>query len=52
MINIAICGVCGKMGKRVAVLASQDRDISIVGATEVRGCSFVGVNLGKHSSRS
>jgi len=48
MINIVICGVCGKMGKRIAVLASQDKDISIVGATEVQGCSFVGVNLGKH----
>jgi len=47
MIKIIVCGVCGKMGKRIAVLASRDKDISIVGATEVQGCSLTGVNLGK-----
>ncbi len=47
MIKIVICGVCGKMGKRIATLASRDKDISIVGATETKGCSFVGVNLGE-----
>ena len=46
MIKIVICGVCGKMGKRIATLASRDKDVSIVGATETIGCSFVGVNLG------
>lgn len=47
MIKITICGVCGKMGKRIAALASRDKEISIVGATEVKGCSLVGVNLSK-----
>ncbi len=47
MIKIVICGVCGKMGKRIATLASRDKDISIVGATETKGCSFAGVNLGE-----
>lgn len=47
MIKIVICGVCGRMGKRVATLASRDKDISIVGATEIKACSLVGVNLGK-----
>ncbi len=47
MIKIIICGVCGRMGKRIATLASRDKDMSIVGATEIKGCSFVGVNLGE-----
>ena len=47
MIKIVICGVCGRMGKRIATLASRDKDISIVGATETKGCSFTGVNLGE-----
>ncbi len=47
MIKIVICGVCGRMGKRIATLASRDKDISIVGATETKGCSFAGVNLGE-----
>jgi len=47
MIKIAICGVCGKMGKRIAAMASRDKDIAIVGATEIKGCSLIGINLGK-----
>lgn len=47
VIKLAICGVCGKMGKRIAILASRDKDFSIEGATEVKGCSLIGVNLGK-----
>jgi len=47
MIKIVICGVCGRMGKRIAVLASRDKAVSIVGATEIRGCSLVGISLGK-----
>jgi len=46
MIKIAICGVCGRMGKRIALLASRDKNLSIVGATEIKGCSLVGVKLG------
>ncbi|MFH1791510.1 MAG: 4-hydroxy-tetrahydrodipicolinate reductase [Candidatus Omnitrophota bacterium] len=46
MIKLAICGVCGKMGKRIAVLASRDREVSIATATEIKGCSLVGVKLG------
>lgn len=47
MIRIIICGVCGRMGKRIAALASKDKGVSIVGATEIKGCSLVGVNLGE-----
>ena len=47
MIKIAITGVCGKMGKRIAVLASKDQEVSIVGATEIKGCSLTGVNLSR-----
>lgn len=47
MIRLAICGVCGKMGKKIAVLASRDKEVSIAGATEIKGCPLVGVNLGR-----
>jgi len=47
MIKIGICGVCGRMGKWIAVLASHDEELAIVGATEVKGCSLVGVSLSK-----
>lgn len=47
MIKIAICGVCGRMGKRIAALASHDNDVAIVGATEIKGCSLVGISLSK-----
>jgi len=46
MINITICGVCGRMGKRIATLATYDSELSIVGATEIKGCSLIGINLG------
>jgi len=52
MIKIAICGVCGRMGKRIATLATYDTDIEIAGATEVKGCSLIGVNLGKELKNS
>lgn len=52
MIKLTICGVCGKMGKRIAILASRDEEISIVGATEIKGCSLAGVNLSKELKTS
>jgi len=47
MVKVAICGVCGKMGKRIALLATHDKDVEITGATEIKGCSLIGVNLGR-----
>jgi len=46
MVKVTICGVCGKMGKRIAALASRDPELAIAGATEIQGCSLIGVNLG------
>ena len=42
MINIGIYGICGKMGARIAALASADQDISIVSAIERGGHSMIG----------
>jgi len=43
MVKIAICGVCGKMGSRIFNIALQDKDVEIVGLTEVKNH----VNIGK-----
>ena len=48
MVNIIVCGVCGRMGKRIAALATKDENLHVVGATEIKGCSFVGSDIGSH----
>ncbi|MFC1632063.1 4-hydroxy-tetrahydrodipicolinate reductase [Candidatus Omnitrophota bacterium] len=47
MIKIAICGCCGKMGQRIAYLASQDSDFCVSAAIEVKDHSAVGQQLGQ-----
>ena len=42
MANIIVCGICGKMGKRIASLICADDELQLIGATEIRSCSFVG----------
>lgn len=34
MINLVVCGICGKMGKRIAALALESEKFKLVGATE------------------
>ena len=46
-IKIAISGSCGRMGKRIAALALEDKDIKLVGAAEFRGHPDTGKELGK-----
>ena len=45
--KIVITGCCGRMGQRIAVLASNDPEIEIVGATEAKGHNKIGSNLSK-----
>lgn len=46
MINIAINGVCGRMGLRIAELVAQDEGLKLVAALEMRGHPDVGKDLG------
>ncbi|MGC8790815.1 MAG: 4-hydroxy-tetrahydrodipicolinate reductase [Desulfurella sp.] len=34
MVNLIVCGVCGKMGRRIATLALQSDQFKLIGATE------------------
>ncbi|MFC1807407.1 4-hydroxy-tetrahydrodipicolinate reductase [Candidatus Omnitrophota bacterium] len=46
MIKITIVGCCGRMGMRIASLASEDNEIKIAGAVEIKGSPNIGKNLG------
>ncbi len=48
MIKIVVCGICGRMGKRIASLATEDANFKLVGVTEIIGCSFIGTDIGSH----
>ncbi len=45
MINIAINGVCGRMGIRIATLVAEDKDLKLVTALEMKGHQNIGNNL-------
>ncbi len=47
MIKLGIAGVCGKMGRRIFDLASQNRDFEIMLALEQKGTAVIGKELGK-----
>lgn len=49
MINLIVCGICGKMGRRIATLALESDKFKLVGATEANPDCIgkdVGVVLG------
>jgi 4-hydroxy-tetrahydrodipicolinate reductase len=46
MINLVISGICGRMGIRIGVLASADKDFKISGGLEFSGNSAVGKDIG------
>ncbi len=46
MIKILISGICGRMGKGIGLLASQDRDFKIVGALESKESPDIGKDVG------
>lgn len=47
MIKLGIAGACGKMGRRIFELASQNKDFDITLALEKKGTSLIGKELGK-----
>jgi 4-hydroxy-tetrahydrodipicolinate reductase len=51
MINIAINGVCGRMGLRIATLVAEDKDLELVAALEVKGHQHIGKDLSAIISR-
>jgi 4-hydroxy-tetrahydrodipicolinate reductase len=42
MVNVIVCGACGRMGKRIIDVLSQDGDIELVGAIEAKGHEGLG----------
>ena len=47
MIKLGISGVCGKMGRRIFELASNDKDFEVTLALEKKGTPLIGRELGK-----
>lgn len=47
MIKIVISGISGKMGARIAALASQDKDVEITGALEASSNPAIGKDIGE-----
>ena len=47
MIKLGIAGVCGKMGRRIFELASQNKDFEVNLALEKKGTPAIGKDLGK-----
>jgi len=47
MIKLGIAGACGKMGRRIIDLASQDKDFELAFALEKKGTPVIGKELGK-----
>jgi 4-hydroxy-tetrahydrodipicolinate reductase len=46
-IKLCIHGVAGRMGRRLAFLAAEDADLSVVAATEYPGHPWIGRDLGE-----
>ena len=47
MVRVAISGICGKMGRRIALLASKDKDLGIAGGLEEKDNPFIGKDIGE-----
>lgn len=47
MIKLGIAGVCGKMGRRIFELASQDKNFEVGFVLEKKGTPLIGRELGK-----
>ena len=45
MINVAVNGVCGRMGLRIATLVAEDKDLALVAALEMRDHQHIGKDL-------
>ncbi|MCX5687071.1 MAG: 4-hydroxy-tetrahydrodipicolinate reductase [Candidatus Omnitrophica bacterium] len=48
MIKIVISGISGKMGARIGILASQDKNFEIAGALEASSSQVIGNDIGEN----
>lgn len=46
MIKLVISGICGRMGKRIGLLAKASKDFEIIGALESQDNPFTGKDIG------
>ena len=42
MVNIIVCGACGRMGSAIINMAKQDKDFNIIAGTEIDSCHSIG----------
>ncbi len=42
MVNVIVCGACGRMGSAIINMAKQDKDFNIVAGTEIDGSPSIG----------
>jgi len=47
MIKLIIGGICGRMGKRIALLAKSSKDFEIIGGLEFKGSPCIGKDIGE-----
>lgn len=47
-INVIINGILGRMGREIGAIALCDKDINIIGGTEMPGHSAIGSDIGEH----
>ncbi|MDD5644230.1 MAG: 4-hydroxy-tetrahydrodipicolinate reductase [bacterium] len=47
MVNIAVCGAAGRMGKKIISLILSDHDVKLSGACEAKGHPDIGLDAGK-----
>ena len=47
MVNIIVSGIAGRMGRRIGVLASEDKDYEIAGALEFQDSPAIGKDIGE-----
>jgi len=47
-INVIINGILGRMGREIGSIALCDKDITLIGGTEMPGHSAIGSDIGKH----
>ena len=45
MVKVIICGACGRMGRRIIDILSQDEKTELVGAIEAKGHKSLGTQL-------
>ncbi|MFQ5867894.1 MAG: 4-hydroxy-tetrahydrodipicolinate reductase [bacterium] len=45
MVKVIVCGVCGRMGRRIIDIINQDEDTELVGAIEAKGHKALGTQV-------